>query len=166
MRHPQAVFVGDSPCRQPARPRSDWQRWARTRTCDRWNLGAPPPWWKRRCGRPFPRPWTTGSAPCTLTAPPHSGARSREDMVTPRLVAFPDFKWSIKQFSCTYVNVMKHHPPWIHVVFCYLFGKYREGGWCHIHRDRSPLISIFADYCCLQCIIDNIHTWGEKHVKL
>lgn len=150
-----SVFVGDSPCRQPARPRSDWQRWARTRTCDRWNLGAPPPWWKRRCGRPSPRPWTTGSAPCTLTAPPHSGARGREDTVTSCYIYQTDF---------TYVNVIWRHPPRVHAVCCYLFWKYREGGWCDIHRDRSPLVSIFAIHCRLQCIIDYIHTWRRREI--
>lgn len=61
----------DSPCRQPARPHSDWPHWVHTKTCDRWNRGDLLPWWTQRCGRPSPHPWKTGNAPCTLTAPPH-----------------------------------------------------------------------------------------------
>lgn len=68
-----------SPCRQPAQPRSGSLRWAHTRTCGRCTLGAPLTWWKQTRGRSFPRPWRTGNAPCTRTAPPRSGVRNGHD---------------------------------------------------------------------------------------
>lgn len=64
--------VVHSPCMQPARPHSDWQHWARTRTCGRWNLQDLQPWWRQKCVHLSPRPWMTGSVHDIPTKPPQS----------------------------------------------------------------------------------------------
>lgn len=41
----------------------------------------------------------------------------------------------------------------------YLSWKYCEGCWCDIDGDGGPIVLVFAIHCCLQSIIDHLHTW-------